>query len=104
MEHCHSVREEGFSGGRKKLVREILQYLVYNPEAKDTIEGIRACWLAGGNTEPSSDEIQKAIHYLQTKGWVTQRPISLSETIYRLNKDRLDEIKAFLCASETEES
>lgn len=98
------MREVGLSSGQKKLVREILQHFASNPEAKDTIEGIRTCWLAEVNPKASSGEIQKAIAYLQAKRWVAKRPISLSGTIYGLNKDRLEEIKAFLSESETEES
>ncbi len=101
MDHWCTVREKGFSGGRKKLVREILQYLVGNPEAKDTIEGIRACWLTEGSSE---EGLQAALDQLVSRGWLTRREITPSEIIYGVNAQRLEEIKAFLSESETEES
>jgi hypothetical protein len=101
VDHWCTVREKGFSGGRKKLVREILQYLVGNPEAKDTIEGIRACWLTEGSSE---EGLQAALDQLVSRGWLTRREITPSEIIYGVNAQRLEEIKAFLSESETEES
>jgi len=94
------VNEAGSPGSRRLMViRGILQYLVMRPEAKDTVEGVCRWWLphdCGDLGSWGEDEVQPALDDLVERGWVTTREMTPSHTIYGLNSDRLETIKAFL--------
>jgi hypothetical protein len=76
----------------------VLQYLMSNPGAKDTLEGIRKWWIATRKQEPRSDELQAVLEELMQKGWVVRfKPIG-SKYVYGLNKDRLQELQKALQA------
>jgi hypothetical protein len=79
-----------------QVIREILQYLIKNPDAKDTLEGIHKWWLPKGHSKQGRDEVQKAVDWLISKGWLTERGTIPSKEIYGINRDRLSEIKRFL--------
>jgi hypothetical protein len=76
-------------------IREILQYLIDNPEAKDTLQGILRWWLPN-EVDRGEAEVQEALDGLVANGWLTQRRMTPSRTLYGLNKDNLEEIRAFL--------
>jgi hypothetical protein len=80
----------------RKLLREILRYLVDHPDAKDTREGIHNWWLPGGHVEWENEEVQAALDLLIAKGWLTKRETSPAQTIYGLHKERVEEITRFL--------
>jgi len=71
----------------------VLQYLLSNPGAKDTLEGIRKWWIATRRHEPRSDELQAVLDELMQKGWVVRFKPRGSKYVYGLNKDRLQEIQ-----------
>jgi hypothetical protein len=71
----------------------VLQYLMSNPGAKDTLEGIRKWWIATRRQEPRSDELQAVLEELMQKGWVVRFKPRGSKHVYGLNKDRLQEIQ-----------
>ena len=71
----------------------VLQYLMSNPGAKDTLEGIRKWWIATRRQEPRSDELQAVLDELIQKGWVVRFKPTGSKHVYGLNKDRLQEIQ-----------
>jgi hypothetical protein len=80
----------------EQAIREILQYLIKNPEAKDTLEGIYKWWLPKWHSKQGRDEVQKAVNLLTSKEWLTKRGTIPSKEIYGINRDRLPEIKRFL--------
>ena len=84
------------------VIRHILHYLSEHPDAKDTIQGISCWWLPEENGEWGKEEVQEALDTLVARGWVTARRIAPSRTLYGLNKKKLEEIKAFLRARESE--
>lgn len=71
----------------------VLQYLMSNPGAKDTLEGIRKWWIATRRQEPRSDELQAVLEELMQKGWVVRFKPTGSKHVYGLNKERLQEIE-----------
>jgi hypothetical protein len=83
----------------EQVIREILQYLVEHPDAKDTPEGIYKWWLPKGQSERGRDEVQKALDLLTSKGWLTKRGAVPAKEFYGINKDRLQEIRRFLLQS-----
>jgi hypothetical protein len=82
--------------GGEQAIREILQYLIKNPDAKDTLEGIYKWWLPKGHSKQGRDEVQNAVDLLTSKGWLTKRGTIPSKEIYGINRGRLPQIKRFL--------
>jgi hypothetical protein len=78
----------------------VLQHLIRNPGAKDTLEGIRKWWIATRRQEPRSDELQAVLEELMHKGWVVRFKPTGSKHVYGLNKERLQEIQKRLQALE----
>lgn len=89
------MEEEGVPIGRR-VARDILRYLVDNPEAKDTLDGIVTFWFPEGEVKWGREEIQEAVEALVSKGWMTQKNLPSFKVIYGLNPNRLEEIKAFI--------
>ncbi len=88
------MKKEGPSGSLMAAAREILSYLVEHPEAKDTVEGIMKWWLSKADTEREKGEVQEAIDFLISKGWMAEREIT--PKVYGVERERLREIKEFL--------
>jgi len=82
-------------GAEGQVIRGILQHLIENPDAKDTMEGILKWWLPDGHRQ-GRGEVQKALDMLTSKGWLTSREPIPSKEFYGINKDRLQEIRSFL--------
>ncbi len=79
-----------------ELIEEILRYVVAHPRAKDTIDGIEKWWLPTSKKREGKRRIEEALNLLSAKGWLNARSSPQSETIYSLNENSLEEIKAFL--------
>jgi hypothetical protein len=71
----------------------VLQYLLSNPGAKDTLEGIRKWWIATRGQEPRSDELQAVLEDLMQKGWLMRFKPAGSKHVYGLNQERLQDIQ-----------
>jgi hypothetical protein len=79
------------------VVREILSHCVESPDAKDTEEGIHKFWLSARSKNRGIREVRNALHYLvTTKKWMIKSPKGLSEPLYSVAKEHLEEIKVFL--------
>jgi hypothetical protein len=88
---------EGSRCACSSLIRRILVYVVENPDAKDTLDGINEFWLSHRRIHEGKYKVRKALEFLADgKGWLTKNKAGASVTLYGLNKDRLDEIKTFL--------
>jgi hypothetical protein len=84
------------------MIRHILQYLIAHPEAKDTLRGIIRWWLPGDFRAWEAGEVQEALDALVTRGWLTWRGITPSQSLYGMNREKLEEIERFLCESTPE--
>ncbi len=87
---------------QRRVLRQILTYVLAHPNAKDTLEGIHKWWGLEGRAEFKRDRIQKALKFLMSRGWVTEREVTPTPRIYGVNKEQLAEIKAFLQTLEPE--
>jgi len=65
--------------------REILEYLLANPYAQDTAEGIAQCWLGSMAPPPPLAKVQEALSQLVNRGWVIQCTGANGQSTYRLN-------------------
>ncbi len=77
-------------------VRDILEYLVAYPEAKDTLSGIVDWWHPGDVQAPSRRRVEAALELLVAEGLLQQRWVSPTETVYGAVPNREEQIEAFL--------
>ena len=96
------VKNEGSLGQRRAVIQAVLHYLIKNPDAKDTIEGVRKWWLPEGYREQRQEELEETLDFLASKNWLTTRMTS-QQKIYGLNKDFLEQIKNYLSDSDVHE-
>jgi hypothetical protein len=83
------------------LSRVILEYLVENPEGKDTIEGIARFWITSIKVESLVHDIQNAVASLVERGYLKERVLrgssgQASQRYYQVNGSRMQEIADFL--------
>ena len=78
------------------VIRHILHYLIEHPDAKDTIQGILHWWLPGAIENWPEAVVQEALDVLVAKGWMTRRQTTSSQQLYGVNREKLEEITAFL--------
>jgi polyhydroxyalkanoate synthesis regulator phasin len=84
------------------VIQHILRYLIEYPEAKDTTNGILRWWFPRGSVDRAEEEVQEVLDTLVARGWLTQRQTITSQTLYGMNKEKLEEIKLFLRELERE--
>jgi len=91
------MEAEGSPSVDGSLIRRMLNYVVENPDAKDTLDGINEFWLSPGRAHQGKDKLRAVLDFLvETRGWLTKSKAGASATLYGLNKECLDEIKRFL--------
>lgn len=91
------MEAEGSRSECESLIRRILLYVVENPDAKDTLDGIDEFWLSRRDAHHGKNKVRDALEFLaETKHWLSKNKAGASVTLYGLNKDRLSEIKRFL--------
>lgn len=83
------------------MVRDVLSYLVKNPDAQDTLEGIVEWWLLERKIESRTAKVKEVLAELVAKGLILERRGSDSRLRYLINTDRQDEIRALLSKEET---
>jgi len=76
-----------------KIGNEILSYLVENPKAQDTLEGIVEWWLLEQKIKYETARVQEALSELVAKGLILEKKGSNSQRHYRINQSRFEEIK-----------
>jgi len=84
-----------------QIARDVLAYVVKNPEAKDTLEGIARWWLQRERVEQRVEEVSAALHLLVERGLVLERTGLGDRSYYQLNRERSREIESFLKGSRT---
>ena len=94
------MKNEGSLGQRRAVIQAVLNYLVKNPDAKDTIEGVRRWWLPDVYREQRQEEVEKTLDFLASKNWLSIRMTSQQKKIYGLNKDFLEQVKNYLSDSD----
>ena len=81
----------------------ILTYLLENPDAEDTVEGIVSWWLLKEEVKRRTKDVQEALQVLVEHGLVLKRVGPDQRSRYLLNIGKQSEVKALLtqCRSET---
>ena len=75
---------------------EILSYLVQNPDAQDTVEGITEWWLLQQRIVQREILIREAVTQLVHHKFLVERKSKYFRTQYRVNRAKIDEIQILL--------
>jgi hypothetical protein len=75
---------------------EILAYLVEHPEAGDTLKGIVDWWLLEQKIKFQTAKVKEALDQLVEDDFVFKCPGRDSNTHYRINQSKYEEIQALL--------
>ena len=78
------------------VVYEILSYLVEHPDSQDTIDGIVQWWLLERSIKRQTTKVKEVLTELTAKGLVLENKTKDSNTHYRINKTKYNEIRALL--------
>ena len=70
----------------------ILNYVVENPNAQDTLEGIVEWWLLDRLTVSNVNKVKEALTHLVATHLVLERKGKESRTYYKINSHKLKEI------------
>jgi hypothetical protein len=97
------VENKGSLGQRREVVRAVLKYLIKNPDAKDTTEGVRRWWLPEDYRKQRQEELEEILDFLVSKTWLTIRMTTQQKKIYGLNKECLEQIKDCLKNADNQE-
>jgi hypothetical protein len=76
-------------------IKQILRYVNEHPDATDALEGIQRYWMTG-LLAANSEEIQRILDLLVKREWLLISQSNVSPNLYKLNKDRAQEVRAFL--------
>ena len=71
-----------------QVAYEILRYLIKNPSAQDTLEGIVDWWFLGRNIKYPKLLVKKALDMMIEDGLVIAHQGSDSRTVYKLYRRR----------------
>lgn len=81
---------------KSEIARDVLGYLVDNPEAQDTLEGIVEWWLLERKIESVTTKVREALTELAASGLILERKGPDSRVRYLINGHKHDEILALL--------
>jgi hypothetical protein len=86
---------------KKALASEILSYLLKNPDAGDTLEGIARFWTARQRIDLMLGDVQEALGGLVAEGVLKERLLRApdgrnAQRYYQLDPARKNEIEASL--------
>jgi len=73
-------------------VKDVLRYFLRHPQASDDLEGITRWRLLDQRIEDSLIQVNRAVRWLVSEGVLMQDPARTSHPVFRLNKDRSNEI------------
>lgn len=81
---------------KSQISHEILAYLIEYPEAQDTFDGIVQWWLLERKIVYQTKNVKEALADLVKKGFVLEYKKSGSNKHYKINKYKVETIRAFL--------
>jgi len=79
-----------------QIGNEILAYMVENPKAQDTLEGIVEWWLLERKVEFVKVSVKEALSELVAKKMILEKKGPDSQIHYRINRKKQEEIKKFV--------
>lgn len=81
---------------QSKVARDVLSYLIDNPDAQDTLEGIVEWWILQRTIENQTATVRAVLIELTAKGLILERKGSDTRVRYLINANRQEEIRALL--------
>lgn len=78
---------------RSATAARILAYLAENPDAQDSLQGILDWWLPQPHLASRTGPVREALVDLVSDGLLLESEALGSPTRYRVNRDRLEEIR-----------
>jgi Fe2+ or Zn2+ uptake regulation protein len=81
---------------RSQVARAILDYLWKHPDAQDTLSGITQWWLPEEKIKTRTATVKEALSDLVARGLVLERKGKDSQIHYRINRRKLQKVRAFL--------
>jgi hypothetical protein len=88
-----NVKQGMLINDKSQIGNKILAYLVENPKAQDTLEGIVEWWLLEREIKFETARVKEALSDLVAKGLILEKLGSNSKTHYRVNKSKHNEIQ-----------
>jgi hypothetical protein len=88
-----NVKYELIINDKSQIGNEILAYLVDNPKAQDTLEGIVEWWLLERKIKFVTASVKEALSELVAKGLILEEKGPDSQIHYRINQSKYEEIK-----------
>jgi hypothetical protein len=88
----------------QQIAYHILAYLAENPDAQDTLKGISEWWLSEQPGRLNAAAVEEAVARLVARGLVIASPREGAQTYYKVNRERLEEIKASLARFRSSEA
>lgn len=88
--------ESGCTTNESEIARDVLSYLIDNPAAQDTLEGIVEWWLLDRKIASRTAAVREALAKLVDRGLILQRTGSDSRLRYLINADKEEEIRRLL--------
>jgi len=82
------------------ITYRVLSYLVKHPLAKDTLAGIAQWWILKEHINQSVEKVSAALDLLVSKELVITKENLGQEKHYKINKEKLGEIKRVLTEME----
>lgn len=79
-----------------QVAHEILAYLLRNPAAKDTLEGIVNWWLLEQDIQRNVALVKRTVEELTVRGFLLAKHGNDSKTYYSVNPDQISEISAII--------
>ena len=79
-----------------EIARDVLAYLIDNPDAQDTLEGIVEWWLPDRKIEPRALKVREALAELVDRGLILERKGSDSRPRYLINANKQEAIRELL--------
>jgi hypothetical protein len=76
--------------GAKRALEQIVRYVVSQPEAKDTLQGIRDWWLQVRDVDCNMSEVAQAVDTLVRWGWLTEQRLAEHTIVYGPSQEGLE--------------
>lgn len=81
---------------KNEIARDILTYLVEHPYAQDTLEGIVEWWLLEQKIRFQTRLVKEALEELVAKGLVDEIKGANSRIHFRLNENKIEDVRKLL--------
>lgn len=78
------------------IARDILSYLAEHPQAQDSLEGIMQWWLLEREIRRWTVSVRIGLAELVSEGLILERKVTGGKLLYRINRRKLKQIRAFL--------